>query len=366
MVAEFRLEGGLPVLALRGRTASRREAAGHAAPAKHGLRHPTVCSPASAHGSPGAAAVASLPSPRTHRSTGDLGTRTRCRASDDRYEVSSGPDCRPPLRSMPDRRAAAFDRGAVRSSQSLPHRGEPRLRRARRAVESRAISASTLTRDAPPRWSLPPRTGTRCVRSTPDQSVRRRTSGAAACCWPNAGDARATALRRTGARRRSVRHHARRPRRGRRARPRRRRRGPHRHRRLPLVHRLGPRHDDQPGRADPGHRPARRGRLHPAHLRPLRSRRPDPQPVPGGRDGGALPHRRRDPVVLPCRRPLPGLTGDRETLRVLLPKLLDIVDHHLRGHPLRHRRRSRRRPACARGRRAISSPGWTPRWATGW
>ena len=46
-----------------------------------------------------------------------------------------------------------------------------------------------------------------------------------------------------------------------------RRRGAHRHRRLPLVHRLGPRHDDQPRGADAGHRPAPRGGLHPAHVR---------------------------------------------------------------------------------------------------
>ena len=46
---------------------------------------------------------------------------------------------------------------------------------------------------------------------------------------------------------------------------------PHGDRRLPLVHRLGPRHHDQPRRADAGHRPPRRGRLHPAHLRPATS-----------------------------------------------------------------------------------------------
>ena len=38
--------------------------------------------------------------------------------------------------------------------------------------------------------------------------------------------------------------------------PGRRRRGAHRDRRLSLVHRLGPRHHDQPGRADADHRPA--------------------------------------------------------------------------------------------------------------
>ena len=52
-----------------------------------------------------------------------------------------------------------------------------------------------------------------------------------------------------------------------------------RHRRLPLVHRLGPRHDDQPRRADARHGTTERGRLHPADLRPLPARRADPQPV---------------------------------------------------------------------------------------
>ncbi len=55
----------------------------------------------------------------------------------------------------------------------------------------------------------------------------------------------------TGAGRRSIHHHARRPRRGGGPRPCRRRARAHRHRRLPLVHRLGPRHDDQPRGADP-------------------------------------------------------------------------------------------------------------------
>ena len=61
--------------------------------------------------------------------------------------------------------------------------------------------------------------------------------------------------RRTDARGRSVPHHAGRPRRGRDARQGAGRRDPQRHRGLPLVHRLGPRHHDQPGRPHAGHRP---------------------------------------------------------------------------------------------------------------
>ena len=177
---------------------------------------------------------------------------------------------------------------------------------------------------------------------------------------------RSRARRRAGAGGRSVPHHARRPRRGRRPRARRRRRGPHRDRRLSLVHRLGPRHDDQPRRADACDRPLRRGRLHPAHVRPLHPRRPDPEPVPRRREGRPVPHGRRDAVVLPRARPLRRSTPTiAPRSRELLPKL----------H--RHRRRimcAARGSAsasipptacCARARKAISSPGWTRRSATG-
>ena len=88
------------------------------------------------------------------------------------------------------------------------------------------------------------------------------------------------------------------------ARPRRRRGGADRDRRLSLVHRLGPRHDDQPRGADALHRPLPRGRLHPAHLRALRPRRPDPEHVSRRRERRAVSHGRRDALVLPRARPL--------------------------------------------------------------
>ena len=62
---------------------------------------------------------------------------------------------------------------------------------------------------------------------------------------------------RAGAGRRPVHHHAGRPHRGSGAGARLRRRGAHGHRRLSLVHRLGPRHDDQPRGADARDRPPR-------------------------------------------------------------------------------------------------------------
>ena len=55
---------------------------------------------------------------------------------------------------------------------------------------------------------------------------------------------------------------------------------------------------------------ARGSQVDPAHLRRLRAGRADPEHVPGGRHRGALPHRRRDAVVLPragaLSRALPG------------------------------------------------------------
>ena len=58
-------------------------------------------------------------------------------------------------------------------------------------------------------------------------------------------------------------------------------------------------------------------------------------------------------------------TGDAETLRKLLPVLVDIVAASPAGHALRHRRRSGRRPVHAGGARATSSRGWTRRSTTG-
>ena len=90
-----------------------------------------------------------------------------------------------------------------------------------------------------------------------------------------------------------------------------------------------------------------RGGLHPAHVRPLRPRRPDPQPVPRRRAtrGSTTPPTPRSGSSTPSTATSTA-TGDRDTLRLLLPKLRDIVEHHLAGHALRHRRRSGGRPAA--------------------
>ena len=106
----------------------------------------------------------------------------------------------------------------------------------------------------------------------------------------------------------------------------------HRHRRLSLVHRLGPRHDDQPRGADAGHRPPRRGARHPAHLRAPRPRRPDPEPVPRGRDARACitpPTRRCGSSTRSIATSSAPATARR--CRLLLPTLRDIVEQHLAG-----------------------------------
>ncbi len=75
-----------------------------------------------------------------------------------------------------------------------------------------------------------------------------------------------------------------------------------------------------------------RGRIHPADLRALRPRRIDPEHVSRRAERRALSHGGRDPLVLPCARPLPRRnpkTASRS--RLLLPTLVDIVEHHLRG-----------------------------------
>ncbi len=81
--------------------------------------------------------------------------------------------------------------------------------------------------------------GSAARRAPPAHAARR--SGPSRAADRNGGGA--------GAGRRSVHHHAGRPRRGGGARQRHGRRGADRDRRLPLVHGLGPRHDDQPRRA---------------------------------------------------------------------------------------------------------------------
>ncbi len=57
-----------------------------------------------------------------------------------------------------------------------------------------------------------------------------------------------------------------------------------------------------------------------------------PNLFPEGEQRGAVPHRRRDALVLPRPRPLPrGHRRPRDAARSCCRTLLDIVEHHLRG-----------------------------------
>ncbi len=99
----------------------------------------------------------------------------------------------------------------------------------------------------------------------------------------------------------------------------------------------------------------RRSRLHPAHVRALRARRPDPEHVSRRREGRAVSHRGRHAVVLPRdRSATSSARDDRLTLSLLYPTLKDIIDCAHARHAVRHPRRSARRPARA-GRDGLSA-----------
>jgi amylo-alpha-1,6-glucosidase len=69
---------------------------------------------------------------------------------------------------------------------------------------------------------------------------------------------------------------------------------------LSLVYRLGRDTMIALEGFDPGDCASSRGPLDPTHLRLLRARWANPEFVSGGAESGALPQRRRDPVVFPC------------------------------------------------------------------
>ena len=191
---------------------------------------------------------------------GDRATATRSRRRT---------DC-PPLRLRDARRRGGVDarRAAASSDVLYQMEAQPRLRVGRVAVESGLLPRRPRARSSRSRWSRRPKPWETVHALSPEDAARGRAGPAppAAARSPAAPRSRALGGG-AGAGGRPVHHHAGRPRRGSGAGPRRRRRGAHRDRRLSLVHRLGPRHDDQPRRADADHRPAPRGRLHPAHVR---------------------------------------------------------------------------------------------------
>ena len=110
-----------------------------------------------------------------------------------------------------------------------------------------------------------------------------------------------------------------------------------------------------------------RSRLDSPHFRPLHPRRSDSEPVSRRREGRPLSHGRRHAVVLPRHSPLSGAYRR---------------PRHAALHPAAAASRSSSATCGARASasasipadglltqgaaKAISSPGWTPRWATGW
>ena len=136
-------------------------------------------------------------------------------------------------------------------------------------------------------------------------------------------------------------------------------------RRLSLVHRLGPRHDDQPGRADAVDGAVCRGGLHPADVCQAHSRRPDSESVSRRRKRGPLSHGRRDAVVLSRAGALRGgdaRPGDARRAAAQARSMSPSITCRERGSTSASIRRT---DCCGKGRRAISSPGWTPRSAIG-
>ena len=168
------------------------------------------------------------------------------------------------------------------------------------------------------------------------------------------------------ARRRPVHRPTRHPPRGERARACVRRRGADRDRRLSLVRRLGPRHDDQPGRPDALHRPLSRGAAPSCARSPTTCRTaccPISFPKASARRSTTRPTRRcgtstRSTAIVQKH------AATRTTLATLFPVLESIVEHHVAGTRFgigvdpEDGLLAPRRPG-------ISSRGWTPRW-TDW
>ena len=73
----------------------------------------------------------------------------------------------------------------------------------------------------------------------------------------------------------------------------------HGHRRLPLVRRLGPRHDDRAARPHAGDGSHGRGSENSDDVRALRGPRAAAESLPGRRPGAGVQHGRRDALVLP-------------------------------------------------------------------
>ena len=205
----------------------------------------------------GAAPVGELPRRRKRRSASRSAGRTSSAPSASSTRSASTGSPLPPLRlQLCGRRRDVHARRQAHRQRALSGRGEPRLSGARRSVEPGLLPADAARRAA--RATLVASTESFETMTRAGAGRRRSTPSAtgASGCSRRPCPTRARRRRRGArARRRSVHHHAGRPHRGSGARARLRRRSAHGHRRLSLVHRLGPRHDDQPRGAD-ARRPA--------------------------------------------------------------------------------------------------------------
>ena len=101
--------------------------------------------------------------------------------------------------------------------------------------------------------------------------------------------------------------------------------------RISLVHRLGPRHNDQPRRTDADNGPAREAGYILAHVRPLYTRRPDSEYVSGRPEEGLYHTADATLWFFHAMDRYLEATDDRDTCCAFLPKLLDIVHHHVEG-----------------------------------
>ena len=219
----------------------------------------------------------------------------------------------------------AHARDAPGVDAALPDRGVARLRRRGAAGLARPPARRSGARRRGHAGGLDGAVGGD-RRARPRRRARRRARAPPAPARHRRARRQRRGRRRADARRRSVHHHPRRPRRRPRARPRRRRRGAHRDRRLPLVHRLGPRHHDLARRPHARHRPHARGRRHPAHLRAATSATgSSPTTFPTGRTkGSTTPPTPRFGSSTPSTATSPP-RGDRQTLRAALA---DAARHH--------------------------------------
>ena len=112
---------------------------------------------------------------------------------------------------------------------------------------------------------------------------------------------------------------------------RRRRRAAHRHCRIPLVHRLGPRHDDQPGRSDAGCGTPQEARW---ILRTFAHYVRDgliPNMFPEGEKQGLYHTADASLWFFHAMSRYLAATGDRITLHAILPQLHEIANAHIAG-----------------------------------